>query len=277
MGVHADEKVFVEAGFYRNFGREPSLVESQVCQGVDWLETNYGKGWKGAGVGSKNRGAVQSGRPPCPVSTSFLYTDTHPNPDGTSTTYSICFRKYADDVDACADMERYIVGTASKPKQNVLDACARGDLWGVSAGMHANHYYEGFGKTVAERIENHRKALVAAIKRRCDELGEPFPSGQPTTVAKVVKLWQSIFNAPKKSTLRRGSRGMAVQDWQRFIGVVADGIFGPVTEQETIAWQGKHKNVVTGKPLKVDGVVGNETWAAAEVEARTLPDFAEAA
>jgi len=274
MGVQADEKVFIDLAFARNFSREPTLVESQVCQGVDWLETRFGKGWKGSGIGSLNRGAVQSGHPPCDANTSFLYTDTHPNADGTSTTYSICFRRYSNDVEACADMERYIVGTASKPKKNVLDACARGDLWGVSAGMHANGYYEGFGRTVADRIENHRKALVAAIKRRCDELGEPFPSGQPTTIAKVIRLAQGVFNAPKQPTLRRGSFGMAVKDWQRFLGVTADGAFGPITEQETIVWQGKHKNVVTGKPLVIDGVVGKETWAAAEVEAATLPEAA---
>lgn len=274
MSLHADERVFIDAGFTLNFAREPTLVESQVCQGVDWLETNYGRGWKGAGVGSKNRGAVQSGRPPCDPHNSFLYTDTHPNADGTSSTYSICFKKYPDDISACADMERYIVGNSSKPKTNVLDACARGDLYGVSAGMHANHYFEGFGRTVADRIENHRKALAAAIKRRCDELGEPFPSGQPTVVQKLKRVAQGIFNAPKQPTLRRGSFGTAVKDWQRFLGVTADGAFGPITESMTIAWQGQHKNAVTGKPLKIDGVVGTETWAAAEVEAATLPEAA---
>jgi peptidoglycan hydrolase-like protein with peptidoglycan-binding domain len=274
MGIHAAERVNVDAGFTLNFAREPTLVESQVCQGVDWLETNYGRGWKGAGVGSRNRGAVQAGHPPCNTTTSFMYTDTHPNGDGTSTTYSICFKKYADDISACSDMERYIVGTTSAPKQNVLDACARGDLYGVSAGMHANHYYEGFGRTVADRIENHRKALAAAIKRRCDELDEPMPSGTPTVIQKIVRVAQGVFNAPKQPTLRRGSFGTAVKDWQRFLGVVADGAFGPVTESMTIAWQGQHKNVVTGKPLKIDGVVGTETWAAAEVEAATLPEAA---
>jgi len=275
MGIHADEKVFIDLGFNRNFGRPPSLVESQVCQGVDFLETRYGRGWSSVeGRISRNRGAVQAGVPPCDAQTSFLYKDTHPNADGTSTTYSVCFRSYSNDVDACADMERYIVGTASKPKNNVLDACARGDLWGVSSGMHANHYYEGFGKTVADRITNHMKALSAAIKRRCDELGEPFPSGQPTVVQKLKRVAQGVFNAPKQPTLRRGSFGTAVKDWQRFLGIVADGAFGPLTELATIAWQGKHKDVVTGEALKVDGVVGAKTWAAAEVEAATLPEAA---
>ena len=274
MGIHSEERLNIDAGFYRCFARDPSLVESQVCQGVDWLETNYGRGWKGAGVGSKNRGAVQAGVPPCNPSTSFIYTDTHPNPDGSSTTYSICFKKYATDEEACADMIRYIVGTASKPKKNVLDACAAGNLWGVSAGMRANGYYEGFGKTQTERIQNHMNALSAAIKRRCAETGEAFPSGKPTSIEKVKKIFGNIFDAPKKPTLRRGSHGEAVKDWQRFLGVTADGAFGPITEHETIIWQGLHKNVVTGKPLKVDGVVGTETWAAAEVEAATLPEAA---
>lgn len=55
-------------------------------------------------------------------------------------------------------------------------------------------------------------------------------------------------------TIRSGDRNEAVKTWQRFLGVAADGIFGPVTRAATIAWQRSHA-------LAPDGVVGPLTWA----------------
>jgi peptidoglycan hydrolase-like protein with peptidoglycan-binding domain len=62
--------------------------------------------------------------------------------------------------------------------------------------------------------------------------------------------------------LRRGSEGEDVRRWQRFLigqGLLessADGVFGPITEQATRAFQRRAK-------LDVDGVVGPMTVAAA--------------
>lgn len=273
MTSHADAALYGAGGFERRFLRQPTLPERQALCGVGRLETRYGDGWKNAGVGSNNIGAIQAAHPPCDPSTMFQYTDTHPNPDGTSTAYSICFRKYARPEDGWADLVRVMYGTRDNPKRALAEA-TRGNLYGVSAAMRAQGFYEGFGKTQSDRINNHYKALYASVLAAATALGEPMPDGKPTAMQKIARVFGNIFNAPKKPTLRRGSRGEAVKDWQRFIGVVADGIFGPITEQETIVWQGAHKNVVTGKPLKVDGVVGTETWAAAEVEARALPEAA---
>lgn len=55
-------------------------------------------------------------------------------------------------------------------------------------------------------------------------------------------------------TIRSGDRNEAVKTWQRFLGVAADGIFGPVTRAATIAWQRSHA-------LAPDGIVGPLTWA----------------
>jgi len=57
-------------------------------------------------------------------------------------------------------------------------------------------------------------------------------------------------------TIRNGSQGEAVKEWQKIIGVNADGIFGPQTEAATKQWQ-------TERKLVADGVVGALTWAAA--------------
>ena len=62
--------------------------------------------------------------------------------------------------------------------------------------------------------------------------------------------------------LRRGSEGEAVRRWQRFLigqGLLqgaADGVFGPVTERATRAFQRRAK-------VEADGVVGPMTYAAA--------------
>lgn len=58
------------------------------------------------------------------------------------------------------------------------------------------------------------------------------------------------------ATIRQGSKGDAVKQWQGLIGVAADGNFGPQTAAATKAWQKTHN-------LTADGVVGPMTWAAA--------------
>lgn len=64
-------------------------------------------------------------------------------------------------------------------------------------------------------------------------------------------------------TLQLGSKGPDVEWWQRTIGVVADGIFGPGTDQMTRMWQQAHG-------LKPDGVVGPITRETAAT-ANTVP------
>lgn len=58
---------------------------------------------------------------------------------------------------------------------------------------------------------------------------------------------------PAPVTIKRGSRGDLVRAWQRVLGVVADGIFGPNTELATTRWQLEHN-------LPPDGVVQSEMW-----------------
>ncbi|UJB73015.1 N-acetylmuramoyl-L-alanine amidase (plasmid) [Acaryochloris sp. 'Moss Beach'] len=60
-----------------------------------------------------------------------------------------------------------------------------------------------------------------------------------------------------RPTLRRGSRGAAVQTLQDKLGITADGMFGPQTEAAVIAFQQK-------SGLTADGIVGPQTWAALE-------------
>lgn len=57
------------------------------------------------------------------------------------------------------------------------------------------------------------------------------------------------------TTLKRGSRGSEVKTLQSKLNLLADGIFGPLTEEAVKEFQ-------KSKGLTVDGVVGTRTWAA---------------
>lgn len=66
-----------------------------------------------------------------------------------------------------------------------------------------------------------------------------------------------------RPTLRRGSAGPHVADWQLIVAAHVDGAFGPGTEAATKAFQVAHG-------LVADGVVGERSWRAAG-EAWTAP------
>lgn len=55
--------------------------------------------------------------------------------------------------------------------------------------------------------------------------------------------------------LKKGSTGEQVKELQRLLGIMADGVFGPHTENTVKAFQ-------TIKGLVADGIVGEKTWGA---------------
>jgi hypothetical protein len=66
-------------------------------------------------------------------------------------------------------------------------------------------------------------------------------------------------------TIKQGSTGPAVIEWQKFLGTTADGKFGANTKALTITWQKKWNTLahLGGVTLTPDGVVGPKTWTAA--------------
>lgn len=73
---------------------------------------------------------------------------------------------------------------------------------------------------------------------------EPAPDDPPPTERTMAR-----------TTIRLGSTGPDVVAWQRIVGVLADGSFGPRTREATMTWQQRHH-------LVADGVVGPKSWAA---------------
>jgi peptidoglycan hydrolase-like protein with peptidoglycan-binding domain len=245
------------------YGREPRGKEAHVLHAIAILETGFGRGWRSeTGKSSNNLGAIQYRTPkqlgyvppypdPSHDGGGFLYTDSSPKSDGSSQRYSVYFRIYPDLPSAAKDLAR--VGYAIHGRESVRAAAERGDLAGVSAALHRTGYYEGFGKTVADRIANHHKALVRCYAAASIDAQEPAPIESP---------WAD-------GALRLGEIGPEIAAWQRALNVlidasiVEDGRFGQATEAATEVAQ-------SAWGITVDGIVGNVSIAAARSVRETI-------
>lgn len=162
--------------FPKVMGRQPTEGEIQAVQAVARLETGYGNGWKEAGRGSNNWGAIQCGSSckvngKCDLSKSFEHRDSTPQDDGTTKWYVTCFKKYPTPEDGAADLiatlfksdRKSTKGGQGTRGERLSAAVANGDLKGFSEAMYDTVYYEGFGKTKEERVANHMKAMNKAL------------------------------------------------------------------------------------------------------------------
>lgn len=105
------------------------------------------------------------------------------------------------------------------------------------------------------------KKFVTAWEPKGAVMPAAVPLGIPV-VSPVVMQHPVVSPAPPGGhpTISRNSKGDAVREWQRRLGIKDDGDFGPTTERVTRAWQLHHG-------LKDDGVVGPLSWAASETTA----------
>jgi len=232
MSPHKDAHDLSYHALKGHFEAEPSIGEVDHLQGVSCLETSHGEGWKGAGSGSHNQGACQCGKNW--TGARFTYFDTHPKPDGTSVQYRVDFRKYPNDYEGFLDLVKVMYVAAGREK--VRQAAKQGNTYLVSKTLHDTGYYEGFGATVADRIQYHYRALAGALARD----------------GKAEKATVLITSLPP--TVYFGCIGEAVRICQRELQIAADGIFGRVTRAAVIGYQRKHG-------LSADGICGPMTWA----------------
>jgi hypothetical protein len=243
---HADMRLLLRDAFARVFGREPTTPEVQCLQAVASLESAYGQGWKPPGNGSHNFGAIQAGS--SWNGPTFQYTDTTPQADGSSKPYVTKFRKYATPIDGAVDLVKVVYINRGRDKAT-LPPATEGDTLGFSRGLHSTGYYEGFGRTVDDRIANHHKSVMASIRAQALALSESLPAD----IAAMPIL---------PALLRRGANGPAVVTLQKELNrhgatpsLVADGDFGAKTLAAVLAFQREAQ-------LVADGIVGTRTWEA---------------
>jgi hypothetical protein len=84
--------------------------------------------------------------------------------------------------------------------------------------------------------------------------GEPLQTASARPASSATVPASSSSSSLSLPTLRRGSRGADVQTAQRALGIAADGIFGPGTENAARQFQ-------RARGLDPDGVIGPATWA----------------
>lgn len=105
-------------------------------------------------------------------------------------------------------------------------------------------------------------------QRLHDKYGNVVNPGKGLRVTGVVdeETWNALFPKDSELPLSVGSRGKLVEQLQKRLQIKVDGIFGELTKTAVMNWQQVHdktgKVVPAGKGLKVDGVVGEETWNA---------------
>jgi hypothetical protein len=259
---HAEMRLLLRDAFARVFGRDASTPELQCLQAVAWLESSYGDGWKPAGAGSNNYGAIQAGsgwNGP-----TFLYTDTSPQPDGSSKPYVTKFRKYATPIEGAIDLVKVVYLNRGRDKLALIPA-GKGDTLGFSRGLHASGYYEGHGKTIEDRIRNHHVAVERSIRQQAIALHEALPADLAASAVNV------------HATLKRGATGPAVELMQQalnkhgaFPPLKVDGQFGQRSFDALRIFQQSSK-------LVADGICGERSWRALLAQPKPGTDPAPAA
>jgi peptidoglycan hydrolase-like protein with peptidoglycan-binding domain len=101
---------------------------------------------------------------------------------------------------------------------------------------------------------------VTADKFKPGEGTVEVTAGQDTDLTELLEKEGDDFKPPpesKQPTLRKGAKSEDkwVEYLQQLLGIPIDGKFGPATEAAVRKFQ-------TERKLQVDGIVGNQTWAA---------------
>jgi peptidoglycan hydrolase-like protein with peptidoglycan-binding domain len=106
----------------------------------------------------------------------------------------------------------------------------------------------------------------------------PFPSVTPNNQKETINLANcapQLVDTSKGKILKFGCKTQGVKELQTMLDMAnPTGYFGSITKQKVIDFQKTHKGQ-DGNPLKVDGMVGPETYAAlvqsVNVEPKDIP------
>lgn len=140
-----------------------------------------------------------------------------------------------------------------------------GPLW--SGGEGTFKVEQTAGRWIAYRATQmgEKRGVVAFRESQHAAFLSTPPSGPPIVTpgapVQTASVRQPVATVPASSsalalpTLRIGSRGPDVQTAQRALGITADGIFGPGTQNAARQFQ-------RARGLTPDGVIGPATWSA---------------
>jgi peptidoglycan hydrolase-like protein with peptidoglycan-binding domain len=133
-----------------------------------------------------------------------------------------------------------------KPAYSVLDT---GNEQSLASAMYAASYFLGFHKP---KPPGGPLEKAAADQANIDDYASALRALSPKI--RLALTSPIDIHIVLRRTLRLGSSGEDVAEWQGIVGAVKDGVFGPQTLALTRAWQARHG-------LVADGIVGPATWA----------------
>jgi LPXTG-motif cell wall-anchored protein len=215
--VHVAARTVINAAFQAELGRTPTPFEAQLVGAICYLETSYGQGWTGAGVGSHNWGAIQARAGQSP---SFMTTDSYP--DGTR--YSQAFKSYPDDVAGARDVVHFLyvsmpaVGAALKAGKSVTD---------VATAMYRSHYFGGYcPKALAQYGADARTAEAFTSTPATSVGGKACEAESIAGYANTLSHWaNAIASANGESPPALGSSSSSSTPWI-VLGVVVIAVGG---------------------------------------------------
>lgn len=121
-------------------------------------------------IGAHNYGAIQCGAVAdkmgkCPANC-IPARDTSPTASGANVAYLGCFRAKPSADEGIADFVRLMV--VQRPL--IAEALPSGDARQIAWAMRKSYYFEGFGKTQEERVENYAIAIERNAKANAAQL-----------------------------------------------------------------------------------------------------------
>ena len=127
---------------------------------------------------------------------------------------------------------------------------------GASTGVHL-HFEIWKGKTNGWSADGRGFAdPIAFIKAHAGKDSVTSAINLPSVDPEAEKIVVPSTKPEYKDILKRGSRGEDVAYMQKYLGIEADGIFGPQTHEAVLRFMAKHDDIKVK-----DGVVGPITWS----------------
>ena len=166
----------------------------------------------------------------------------------------------------CKSSEKAVNAMGRVLNQNQFDAlvsftfnCGVGNL----KTLCQNRSLEVIGEKLLLYTKAGGRTLNGLVKRRKEEQAlflAPVETGAGMAAKESHSGISAGLRGQNKPVLRMGSRGEDVKEVQKFLSLkgiyhgAIDGIFGALTKQAVIEWQGYCE-------IAKDGVVGKNTWA----------------